>query len=76
MAASTRSINGNAPEGATIRGRSTVSDGLEPELLAHHFTEAGLSGPAVDYWSKAGERALERSAYAEAVGHLDGESSF
>ena len=42
----------------------------QPELLAHHYTEAGLNGPAVDYWQRAGQRALERSAYVEATSHL------
>jgi class 3 adenylate cyclase/predicted ATPase len=44
--------------------------GSHPELLAHHLTEAGLSGPALDYWRRAGQRAIERSAYVEAIGHL------
>jgi class 3 adenylate cyclase/tetratricopeptide (TPR) repeat protein len=43
---------------------------IQPELLAHHYTEAGLSGPAVGYWRRAGQRAIERSAYVEAIGHL------
>ena len=34
----------------------------QPELLAHHYTEAGLSEPAVAYWQQAGQRAAERSA--------------
>ncbi len=42
----------------------------QPELLAHHYTEAGLSAPAVVYWQRAGERALQRSAHVEAIGHL------
>ena len=42
----------------------------QPELLAHHFTEAGLSGQAVDYWQRAGERASQRSANVEAIAHL------
>ena len=41
-----------------------------PELLAHHCTEAGLSGPAVGYWGRAGQRGIERSAYVEAISHL------
>ncbi|MGH6912469.1 MAG: AAA family ATPase, partial [Geminicoccales bacterium] len=45
-------------------------DGVEPELLAHHYTHAGLAERAVDYWQKAGQRASARSAAAEAVGHL------
>jgi predicted ATPase len=42
----------------------------QPELLAHHYTEAGCPEPAVTYWQKAGERAMERSAHAEAISHL------
>jgi predicted ATPase len=42
----------------------------QPELLAHHYTEAGLNEQAVVYWQRAGERAIERSAHVEAVAHL------
>jgi TOMM system kinase/cyclase fusion protein len=42
----------------------------EPELLAHHYTAAGLSAQAIPYWQRAGQRALERSANLEAVAHL------
>ena len=42
----------------------------EPELLARHCAEAGLAERAVDYWQRAGQRALARSATAEAVAHL------
>jgi predicted ATPase len=42
----------------------------QPELLAHHYTEAGLSARAIPYWQTAGERAAQRSAHQEAVGHL------
>jgi class 3 adenylate cyclase/predicted ATPase len=42
----------------------------QPELLAHHYTEAGDQEHAVGYWQRAGERALQRSAYLEAVQHL------
>jgi serine/threonine protein kinase/tetratricopeptide (TPR) repeat protein len=41
-----------------------------PELLAHHFTEAGLTQKAVDYWLQAGVRSKERSADVEAMGQL------
>src|SRR5262245_14518180 len=44
---------------------------LQPELVAHHYTEAGLSAQAVLYWQKAGQRAVERSAHLEAVAHLN-----
>jgi tetratricopeptide (TPR) repeat protein len=42
----------------------------QPEIVAHHFAEAGLVEPAVAYWLKAGNLALSRSANA-AVGHLE-----
>jgi class 3 adenylate cyclase/tetratricopeptide (TPR) repeat protein len=42
----------------------------QPEIVAHHFAEAGLVEPAVGYWLKAGNLALSRSANA-AVGHLE-----
>src|SRR5262252_4528165 len=42
----------------------------QPEIVAHHFTAAGLVDPAIDYWLKAGHLALSRSANAEAVKHL------
>jgi class 3 adenylate cyclase/tetratricopeptide (TPR) repeat protein len=41
----------------------------QPEIAAHHFTEAGLIEPAIDYWLKAGQHAA-RSANAEALNHL------
>ena len=41
-----------------------------PELLAHHFTEAGLAEKAAGYWLKAGARSRDRSANVEAIGHL------
>ena len=43
----------------------------QPEIVARHYTEAVLSDAAIDWWSKAGELALRRSAFAEAVVHLD-----
>ena len=39
----------------------------QPELLAHHYTEAGLSAQALPYWQRAGQRAMARSGYREAV---------
>jgi len=40
------------------------------ERLAHHYTEAGLTEQAVDYWRRSGLRAIERSANTEAVANL------
>ena len=42
----------------------------QPELLAQHATAAGLSAQAVGYWLRAGQRAIGRSAYVEALSHL------
>jgi predicted ATPase len=42
----------------------------QPELLAHHSTEAGRHEQAIGYWQRAGQRAIERSANLEAIGHL------
>ena len=42
----------------------------QPELLAQHYTAAGLHDQAVDYWHRAGQRASERSANLEAIAHL------
>lgn len=42
----------------------------QPELVAHHFTEAGLNQQAVTYWQQAGQIAISRSAIIEAVNHL------
>ena len=42
----------------------------QPELLAHHLTEAGRHAQAVGYWQRAGERAVARSAHLEAISHL------
>ena len=42
----------------------------EPEAIAHHFTEAGLDDLAIEWWGKAGDEALRRSAFKEAISHL------
>jgi predicted ATPase len=42
----------------------------QPELLAHHYTQAGLSEQAVGYWQHAGQQASARSGYVEAIAHL------
>jgi predicted ATPase len=52
----------------TTRFPETVA--RQPEVAAHHYTEAGLTSEAIDYWQQAGQQALQRSAYAEAMSHL------
>ncbi len=43
---------------------------MQPELLAHHYTEAGLHEQAIPYWQRAGRLACERSANLESIQHL------
>jgi class 3 adenylate cyclase/predicted ATPase len=43
---------------------------IQPELLARHYTEAGLIVQAIPYWEQAGRRAIARSASSEALSHL------
>ncbi len=42
----------------------------QPELLARHYTGAGLAEPAIRYWQRAGQRATQRSANLEAISHF------
>jgi hypothetical protein len=42
----------------------------EPEVIAYHFTQAGLDDLAIGWWGKAGDQALRRSAFQEAIAHL------
>ena len=43
----------------------------QPELLAHHFTQAKNNEIAIGYWLQAGRRAAESSANKEAIAHLN-----
>ncbi len=53
-----------------LRDRFADTAAAEPEVLAHHFTQAGLTDSAIEWWGKAGDRALHRSAFQEAMTHL------
>ncbi len=55
---------------AVLEERWSEAVETQPELLAHHFTQAGLAERAAEYWQLAGEHAFRRSAAAEAIGHL------
>ncbi len=43
---------------------------VQPQVLAHHFTEAGLVEQAVAYWSRAGQQFAAKSAFIEAIAQL------
>ena len=54
----------------TLRDRFADKAAAQPEVLAHHFTQAGLTEAAIEWWGKAGDQALRRSAFQEAISHL------
>jgi predicted ATPase len=56
--------------GKVLEGQFPQTVEVQPELVAHHYTEAGFIEQAIPYWQRAGERANQRSAYLEAVAHL------
>jgi hypothetical protein len=55
---------------ASLKERFAERTEREPELLARHLTEAGLTEEAITYWSKAGQQAVGRFANKEAEAHL------
>jgi class 3 adenylate cyclase len=55
---------------AAVLERDAEVAAAHPALLAHHFTQAGLIEKAADFWSKAGQRSLSRSALIEATEQL------
>jgi len=54
----------------TIESEFTETAESRPELLARHWTEAGLIEKAASLWGKAGQRSLARSALVEAAEQL------
>jgi tetratricopeptide (TPR) repeat protein len=53
-----------------LEARFPETAATHPELLAHHYTEAGCTEQAIVYWQQAGQQAYQRSAYVEAVQHF------
>ena len=53
-----------------LEARFPESCETQPELLAHHYTEAGLAEQAIGYWQRAGQQASDRSANVEAISHF------
>jgi predicted ATPase len=53
----------------TLESRFAETVSTQPELLAHHYTQAGLTAQAIPYWQAAGQRALQRYANHEAATH-------
>ena len=53
-----------------LRDRFAAGAEAAPEVLAHHFTQAGMTDAAIEWWGEAGDQALRRSAFQEAISHL------
>jgi predicted ATPase/class 3 adenylate cyclase len=54
-----------------LQKRFSGTADAHPELLATHYTEAGLIEQAIPFWLRGGQRALERSANQESISHLN-----
>jgi class 3 adenylate cyclase/predicted ATPase len=54
-----------------LRNQDPERTEIEPEVVAYHFAQAGISETAVEWWTKAGSLALQRSAFVEAIAHLE-----
>ncbi len=61
-------IHAQIAQALQTRFRERVDN--EPEVLAHHYTRAGLAEQSAPYWLRAGQRAVARSANHEAIAHL------
>jgi len=56
---------------ATLAEHFPQVAGQHPEVLAHHFTEAGRYDAAIPHWVRAGAAAMDRSAEVESIRHLE-----
>jgi class 3 adenylate cyclase/predicted ATPase len=56
--------------GDTIKELFPDVEQNQPEILAYHYTEAGLPHKAIPYWQQAGQKAIQRSANPEAISYL------
>ena len=53
-----------------LRDRFADTAAAEPEILAHHFAQAGMTEAAIEWWGTAGQRSLARSALVEGTEQL------
>ena len=54
----------------TLESRFPEMARSEPEVLAHHYTEADVTERALDFWRTAAMKASASLAHAEAAGHI------
>ena len=62
--------SGLTPPYCRSAARNLTGHENQPALIAHHFAQAGQMEEAIEWWGKAGQRSLERSAFVEAVKHF------
>jgi class 3 adenylate cyclase/predicted ATPase len=55
---------------ALLEARFPETVATAPEVVAHHYTEAGCAAQALPLWQQAGQRAIQRSANLEGIAHL------
>ena len=67
---STRQLNHQVIAKTLEQGFKSLTDS-QPELVALHYTEAGLAEPAVTWWLRAGQRSARLGANLEAIQHLE-----
>ena len=70
MTACSRATDRRSPSRCRTLVRQSCRATAEPEVIAHHFTRAGQDDLAIEWWGKAGDQALRRSAFREAIAHL------
>jgi class 3 adenylate cyclase/predicted ATPase len=56
--------------GEVLRDQLAATAAAEPEVLARHFTQAGLTEAAIEWWRTAGQRSLAHSALVEGIDQL------
>ncbi len=54
-----------------LESRFSERVSMEPELLAYHYEQAGLPGPAIEYYYRAARHDVEQSASIEALNHFN-----
>ena len=54
-----------------LQDRFAETAEAQPEILAHHYTQAGLVDLAIEFWRSAGANSVRRSAHSEAVNHFE-----
>lgn len=67
---STRQLNHKRIAQTMVKDFESLAE-TQPELVALHYTEAGLVEPAVSWWQRAGQRSAKLTANLEAIQHLE-----